>query len=34
MAIGAAFKRHFTPRKILFYILFHGVHIFLFIVGW
>ena len=28
------FKRHFVPRKLLFYFIFHGFHIGIFALGW
>ena len=28
------FKRHFAPRKLLFYLIFHGLHIGVFALGW
>lgn len=27
-------RKNLTPRKILFYTIFHGIHVFLFIIGW
>ncbi|KAB2580925.1 FAD-binding 8 [Lasiodiplodia theobromae] len=34
MAAQRSWKSHFIPRKLLFYFIFHGLHVFLFAFGW